>query len=249
MRVRSLRSLLLAAAPLLLAGCHGSSPTEPAGASRPLPVNFSVTGSADSISSDGTTVSCLLELFFELTDPPRQLPGMLEYDAVHGGAIRRTVLDAVMRGHFFAMADDKPRPETTPRLVNLVSAHVKKVSRRAQIDIIIKRKGRELPILPDIQQAIFYVVREALSNVEKHSRAKKAKVLIAWGEDCLTITISDNGIGFNCQNVDGAKHFGMEIMQDRVKKINGSINIQSSEHTGTEVTFSVPVVVPNKEEI
>ena len=140
-------------------------------------------------------------------------------------------------------------PETTPRLVNLISAHVKKVSQRAQIDIQIKRKGKEVPILPDTQQAIFYVVREALNNVEKHSGAKKAKVQITWGEECLTVSISDNGIGFNTQNVDGAKHFGIEIMQDRIETINGRIDIQSSENSGTEVTFNVPVLALQKEEI
>ena len=139
-------------------------------------------------------------------------------------------------------------PETTPHLVNLISAQAKNISQRARISISIEKFGEEVPLLPDTQQAIFYVVREALSNIEKHSRAKNAKVLIAWGQDCLTITISDNGVGFYTRDIDGAKHFGMEIMQERIQKINGRIDIQSSEALGTEVTFTVPLVVLQKED-
>ncbi len=96
------RSPYLAASLLLLLGCNSSrnSPTEPgAGTPRPLPANFSILGSANSTASDGSTVSCLLELFFELSSVrPRESPGVYEYQAVHGGAIQRTVLDAAGDG-------------------------------------------------------------------------------------------------------------------------------------------------------
>lgn len=94
----SRRGTALAAALLAFAGCHGRGPTEPEGAARPLPAAFFVNGSADSTESDGTTVSCLLELRFELDGGPRVIPGGLEYVGTHGGAIRRSVVDAQGNG-------------------------------------------------------------------------------------------------------------------------------------------------------
>ncbi len=89
--------------------------------------------------------------------------------------------------------------------------------------------------------------QEALRNVEKHARAKKVKILVIWDECSLTLTISDNGIGFNPQNIDRTKHFGMGIMQERIEKINGRIDIQSSASSGTEITLFSPIMPLEKE--
>ncbi len=85
-------------APLLLLGCSDSSPTDPGGVARPLPLKFRLDGTASSTEADGSTVSCTLELGFELGARPRRAPGVVEYDGVHGGAIQRTVLDAAGDG-------------------------------------------------------------------------------------------------------------------------------------------------------
>jgi hypothetical protein len=88
----------LGAALLILAGCGRESPTEPQGPPRPLPARFQLLGTASSVEPDGTSVSCDFELIFELTGSPREAPGVLEYDGVHGGDLRRTILDATGRG-------------------------------------------------------------------------------------------------------------------------------------------------------
>lgn len=139
-------------------------------------------------------------------------------------------------------------PATTPHFVNLITAFAKKVSQRADIEITIDKNGMEVPVLPEIQQTIFYVFQEVLSNVEKHARADKVKVLIDWGEDNLTVTVSDNGIGFDPQNIDRTKHFGMEIMQERIDKVNGRVDIRSSTYSGTEIIIFIPIIVSQEKE-
>ena len=138
-------------------------------------------------------------------------------------------------------------PVTTPHFVNLIRAYPKKVAQRANIEISIDRSGKEMPILPEVQQTIFYIFQEALSNVEKHARAEKVNVLVDWGEDSFTVTVSDDGIGFDPQEIDHTKHFGLEIMQERIDKVNGRIDFQSSSDSGTEVTIFVPIVSTQKE--
>ena len=82
----------------LLAACQGESPTEPAVSPHHLPANFRLTGSASSTESNGASIDCILDLRFELQGNPRQAPGVLEYDGIHGGSVRRTVLDAQGNG-------------------------------------------------------------------------------------------------------------------------------------------------------
>ena len=140
-------------------------------------------------------------------------------------------------------------PETTPRLINLIKEHVKKVSERSHVEVSIETSGQELSIPPDIQKAIFFVFREAVSNVEKHADAKSVKVFFHWDSDGLNVTIADDGIGFNLQNLDGSKHFGLEIMQERVNKVGGRIDVRSSAGLGTEVTIFVPILSLEKKGI
>lgn len=84
---------------LLFPGCHGNySPTEPGDSPRTLPPSFQMIGTATSIESDGTSVTCSLELFLELPESPRRLPGILEYEGTHGGSLQRTGVDAEGNG-------------------------------------------------------------------------------------------------------------------------------------------------------
>jgi len=138
-------------------------------------------------------------------------------------------------------------PETTPHLVNLIIVYTKKVSQRAGIEINVNKVGKEKPILPEVQQTVFYVFQEALSNVEKHAKAQKVDILIDWGQDGLSVSITDDGIGVDLNEVDRTKHFGMEIMRERVEKVNGRIDVCSSIDSGTKLTIFVPIALPQNE--
>lgn len=131
--------------------------------------------------------------------------------------------------------------KTTPHLINLIDAHIKKVSNRAGIDILLEKKGTEIPALPETQRAVFNVFLEALNNIEKHSRAKTAKVLVEWGESDLSVKISDDGIGFTPQSINGTEHLGLKIMQERIESVHGRVDITSAVNTGTVVSIFVPL--------
>jgi signal transduction histidine kinase len=138
-------------------------------------------------------------------------------------------------------------PKTTPRLINLFSEYAQKISQRAKFQISLTKEGDPLPILPEIQQAVFYVFQETLSNIEKYAQADQVDITILWREDSLSVTVADNGIGFDSQSVDGHKHFGLKIIQERIEKLNGQLEVISSENAGTTVTFSIPVRLPLRE--
>jgi len=131
-------------------------------------------------------------------------------------------------------------PQTTPRLVNLLGEYAKKVSERSDVKISVEKRGNKLPISDDIQRAVFYVFQEVLANVEKHAKAENVEVLVLWGQSELTVTIKDDGVGFTPQSIDGTKHLGLEIMQERINKVKGRIDIQSSINAGTEISIFVP---------
>ncbi len=130
--------------------------------------------------------------------------------------------------------------ETSPSLTNLLMEHARKISQRSNLSLDFKTKGQAATLPVEIQRAVFYAFEESLSNAEKHARATKVEVLAEWGEADFALTISDDGVGFDPQSVDTDQHFGMEILNERMAKVNGHVTVTTSENSGTVVSIQVP---------
>ena len=141
----------------------------------------------------------------------------------------------IVRGVLEAM-----HPETTQTLTNLLLEHARKISQRADIDIDFKTKGKPYLLPEETQSAIFYAFEESLNNVEKHAQANKVAILAEWKTDLFSLMISDNGVGFNPRFVNTHQHFGLEILNERMARVNGRINLLTLEDSGTVVSILVP---------
>jgi two-component sensor histidine kinase len=85
------------------------------------------------------------------------------------------------------------------------------------------------------------VIREALSNVVRHSHATRAYLLVEVGNkpEVLRIVVDDDGVGIDAQASDGN---GLRNLRSRAVSIGGSLEIVSSRQSGTRLTWVVPVV-------
>ena len=83
------------------------------------------------------------------------------------------------------------------------------------------------------------IIGEALTNVLKHAGATEIVVLIrnAKGEEekGLYIFISDDGKGFDTENIDEKKHFGLRGMKNRADLIRAGLFITSEKDSGTQI--------------
>ncbi len=80
------------------------------------------------------------------------------------------------------------------------------------------------------------IVREALSNVLNHARARHARVEVQCGGDgAVTTVIEDDGIGI--RKMAGAHHYGMTIMEERAKNLAGTLHVDRPATAGTRVTL------------
>lgn len=136
-------------------------------------------------------------------------------------------------------------PETAPLLTNFLKEHAKKVSLRAGFEVQFTITGEAAPVSQEIQRALFYVFQEALGNIEKHARARKVNIIILflWNSEELRIQIKDDGRGFDLNGVESNKHFGIQIMQERISKIDGWIEVNSKPHSGTTVLIMAPLPI------
>jgi len=80
---------------------------------------------------------------------------------------------------------------------------------------------------------VIRIIREALSNIERHAGATRASVNVAVDAcQSVTVTVSDNGRGFDKRHTP-ANHFGVNIMHDRAQILDGLIEIDSAPGRGT----------------
>ncbi len=97
----------------------------------------------------------------------------------------------------------------------------------------------KLKLLPrDIQVLLFESVRELLSNVVKHAKAKRARVSVAGDDDTLQIEVEDDGIGFDWTRVDLNNEFsgfGLFSIRERLKNIGWNFQLTSTVGAGTRV--------------
>jgi len=93
----------------------------------------------------------------------------------------------------------------------------------------------------------YRVVREAIANVVKHARARNVCVFVNDESDQLTLSIVDDGRGFDVAPTtrqavrDG--HLGLVGMRERLSRVGGTLSVNSTIGQGTIVTCLVPLGV------
>ena len=106
-------------------------------------------------------------------------------------------------------------------------------------------QGTVQPLRPDVEQAAFRIVQEALTNIEKHASATEVGVRIAFGDTALQCEITDNGAGFDASagppEPSLAGGFGLNSMEQRAESVDAALRVESAPGEGTRVTFTVPL--------
>ena len=113
-------------------------------------------------------------------------------------------------------------------------------TRQHSIPTQVRVQGdRPLPL--HIEQALYRVTQEALMNAAKHSRAGVLDIHVAMSSDDVTLTIQDNGQGFDVAQVSGTG-LGLYSMHERLAALGGSLQIESQPGAGTTIVAHCPLV-------
>ena len=85
---------------------------------------------------------------------------------------------------------------------------------------------------------VIQLVREALSNVARHSSARTCRVSLTQESDRALLLIDDDGHGFDPDQVLGGQ--GLRNLRDRVALLGGELSIRSSPEEGSQVEIRIP---------
>lgn len=101
--------------------------------------------------------------------------------------------------------------------------------------------------LPDsMAHAVLSIIRELTSNAFAHGKAASVKVAGSEEGGRLLFSVTDDGCGFDPRNRgnSGTGHFGLDGIADRVRRLDGTFEIESSPGSGTRASFSIPLGYP-----
>ena len=116
----------------------------------------------------------------------------------------------------------------------------REVSRRSEIEVAVDSEGVPEDLPDEYKIYIYRLVQEALNNAVRHSGAHNAKVVVERLEKSIVVRISDDGRGFEPARTRGMGILGME---ERVKRLGGTLRVESQTGKGTAVTAELPIPV------
>ncbi|MDP4182718.1 MAG: sensor histidine kinase [Bacillota bacterium] len=115
-----------------------------------------------------------------------------------------------------------------------------------QLEVIFRSRGSCANLKPVISLTVFRIAQEALNNIKKHAKAKNSTINIEFLPDKLILSVSDDGIGFDSENIkvrhddiDGG--FGLFSMRERVELLEGEFEINSRSGFGTRLSVMIPL--------
>jgi signal transduction histidine kinase len=96
---------------------------------------------------------------------------------------------------------------------------------------------------PRVEVQLIRVIQEALTNVRKHGAAEHVVVRLSGDADGVRISVEDDGRGFDVGGtLLGRDGFGLHTMRERMGLVGGTLSIESTPGTGTNVVATVPAL-------
>jgi signal transduction histidine kinase len=129
-------------------------------------------------------------------------------------------------------------------LARAVRELASQAGREADLEVEVTVPSDPLPFM--VEEVAYRTVREAVSNVRRHARARRLEIQIAAAGDMLRGSIRDDGRGFDPSRIGRRSHgvrlhLGIETLLERAELAGGTATVDSTPGEGTEVTFELPL--------
>jgi signal transduction histidine kinase len=147
------------------------------------------------------------------------------------------ILERMLKQVRETLADLRPRPIGREGLVGDIRHQAEEFARLYSIRVEISTNGDEDMISAQQREVVYQVVREALTNVRRHSGSSICRVRMAFAARPFLIEVADEGRGFGAGRSGG---YGLVGMRERSAGIGGRLEVVSTEGRGTTVFLFGP---------
>jgi signal transduction histidine kinase len=113
---------------------------------------------------------------------------------------------------------------------------------QAKHGLVVHVRANGSVYLPsDATKAFLYrTAQELLFNAIKHAQVKEARIRVRWCGQCVCLSVSDRGRGFDPQGLQEAAGFGLLSIRERVELLGGRMKIRSAKGKGSTFFIAVP---------
>jgi signal transduction histidine kinase len=120
--------------------------------------------------------------------------------------------------------------------------------RQGVLNVEIDIDASELHLPEADAVLLFHSIRELLFNVLKHGKINRASVSMHYAQNILSITVSDQGCGFDVSRLtdDHSDRFGLLSIRERMTALGGRFDLRSVPGKGTVASLHLPVAVPGE---
>lgn len=114
--------------------------------------------------------------------------------------------------------------------------------KRLGIPIDFSCDVRFLRLASPLENAIFRMVQEALTNATRYSQSPKIEVRLEQHDSQIVLEVQDWGVGFDPDDVE-EEHFGLRGIRERARLLGGTAKIHSAPGKGTQIRVELPLIL------
>jgi len=120
-----------------------------------------------------------------------------------------------------------------------IKTMAEQLTARSNLALDLAITDRMPALSPDVEQCIYRVAQEAVSNVVNHANAKNLAVRLAFAEGKVTLVVHDDGVGFDMGKINKSTQFGLTGMQERAQLGGGELRITTEPGHGTTIQLTI----------
>jgi len=109
-----------------------------------------------------------------------------------------------------------------------------------KLKITLETFGLNEPLDTNVESVLYRVIQESVNNVIKHARATTLDIQLHKDDESITVTIEDNGSGFDLGKINENKGIGLKSIQARVAFLDGKVDYDTAPGKGTLVAIFIP---------
>ena len=190
----------------------------------------------DNLAQEMSGISVQLEVVAR-TMPPEAGTAMTHLDRA-----RRQVRHGIAEARRYVWELRSPTLENND-LPTALAETARRLTHETSIQAQVEVNGTFRPLAQSIEDNLLRIGQEAMNNAVKHAQAQRIFVNLVFDARRVQLIVRDDGRGFDNQVAGNGRtgHFGLIGMRERAEQIGGTLSIQSTDGSGTEVVADVPI--------